>query len=227
VQASVVGNKEELDLGHIEPVLHGLGFHIEIRIREDSIDLSDVVQSDLVLLLGSSWSLTESWVREKCQQEISLIHALTARGVPMLGICFGAQLLSSAFGGVVSRNSSPEIGWSTVGFDDTNPVIAGEWMQWHYDGFSCPTGATTLASNSFGVQAISIARSLGVQFHPEVDEQVLDSWLSKGGAAELETLGRQPSDLLSLTNQRTKSGLNRFSDLVNAFLEGDLGVSEP
>ena len=141
------------------------------------------------------------------------------RGVPVLGICFGAQMLSHACGGVVERGKKTEIGWHDVVAPEVDSVLAGRWMQWHYDSFTAPRGFDVLAINEAGVQAIRRGRSLGVQFHPEANEPIVSKWMSGEGAAELAAAGIAPSSLLD----ETRRGVERTSvatpKLMDWFLE--------
>ncbi len=141
------------------------------------------------------------------------------RGVPVFGICFGAQMLSHACGGVVERGKKTEIGWHDVVAPESNSVLTGRWMQWHYDSFTAPRGFDVLAINEAGVQAIRRGRSFGVQFHPEANEPIVSKWMSGEGAAELAAVGIAPSDLLD----ETRRGVERTSvatrKLLDWFLE--------
>ena len=112
------------------------------------------------------------WVAE----EIEWLRAADAAGLPMLGICFGAQALASALGGSVHRLPKPEIGWVTVETRDADRLPAGPWMAWHEDGFTLPPLAYELASNAFGVQSFCHCRHLAVQFHPEVTAAIVADW---------------------------------------------------
>jgi hypothetical protein len=103
-------------------------------------------------------------------------------------VCFGGQVLAAALGGSVEPAPRPELGWVQVRTDAPGLIAPGPWFQWHSDRFVPPSGARTLATTDVGVQAFSIGRSLGVQFHPEVDQRLLESWL------EGELAGREPAD---------------------------------
>jgi GMP synthase-like glutamine amidotransferase len=219
MNAHVIGNIDELHLGNIASVIDDLGFLVSIHAREDGLSTRMMNDADLVLNLGSSWSLVSSEVQRASRDELEIIREVTRRGVPLIGICFGAQLLSHAFGGTVSTNSKPEIGWTRVESDNRVLGIDGEWMQWHYDGFSCPVGGEILATNPMGVQAIVVGRSLGVQFHPEANEDVVSAWVLSGGSRELEVLGVTVEQLMVETMSQSENSLGRCSGLVRSYLE--------
>jgi hypothetical protein len=67
-------------------------------------------------------------------------------------------------------------------------------------------------------QAFTIGRSLGLQFHPEVTETVLDAWLSEGGAEELAAIGVDPARLLDETRALADDAAARARQLVRGFV---------
>jgi GMP synthase-like glutamine amidotransferase len=219
MNAHVIGNIGELQLGNFASVIDDLGFSVSIHAREDGLSTRPMNDADLVFNLGSSWSLVCREVQSASEDEVEIIREFTQRGVPLIGVCFGAQLLSHAFGGTVSTNSKPEIGWTRVESDNPLLGLDGEWMQWHYDGFSCPVGGEVLATNVMGVQAIVVGRSLGVQFHPEANEEVVSAWVLSGGSRELEVLGVSIEQLMFETIGQSENSLGRCSRLVRSYLD--------
>ena len=103
-------------------------------------------------------------------------------GVPVLGICYGAQELCTLFGGKVLAAGYKEVGWLTIETARPDLIPHGPWLLFHGDRCEPPPHATVLASNETGVQAFAIGRHLGVQFHPEVvhtphGKQILENFL--------------------------------------------------
>jgi GMP synthase-like glutamine amidotransferase len=146
-----------------------------------------------VVALGSSATAAgdgPEWVG----REIEWLRAADEAGVPILGICFGAQALARALGGCVHRLSTPEVGWVTVASNDSDRIPAGPWMAWHEDGFTLPPLAYELASNAFGVQAFCHCRHLAVQFHPEVTPEIVEGW-SRSDHEDLRRAGVTREDL--------------------------------
>src|SRR5579875_2806009 len=79
------------------------------------VRLPDPLHYDAVVLLGAPWSvydeaLQERWVGE----EIGLARQADAEGIPVIGVCFGGQLLAAAHGGRVERAACAEVGWTRV-----------------------------------------------------------------------------------------------------------------
>ena len=131
----------------------------------------------------------------------ALIREARDTGKPVIGHCLGGQLIANALGARVETATSPEIGWSKIQLGDS--VEARRWfgdfagterdaLQWHYDAFSLPEGATLLASNdACALQAFAVGAILAMQFHIEIDRNKLAAWISSG-KAELATLRGQP-----------------------------------
>ncbi len=213
-----LSNRAESDIGLLDESLSGLGEYL-FAFREDPFSWRNIDTVDLFIHLGSSWSVYWASVQTQVDSEVSLMRHSIERGVPVLGICFGAQMLSHACGGVVERGRKTEIGWHDVVAPDTNSVLAGRWMQWHYDSFTAPRGFDVLAINEAGVQAIRRGRSFGVQFHPEANEPIVSKWMTGEGAAELAAVGIAPSNLLDETRLGVERTLVATRRLMEWFLE--------
>jgi GMP synthase-like glutamine amidotransferase len=178
----------------------------------------------LVVAMGSSWSVYWEDQSGPIRAEQSLLSAAHEAGIPILGICFGAQQLSTVLGGVVTNAQSPEIGWFSVQKVGETAEIApsclteGRWMQWHYDKFSVPSGATVLADSPVGPQAIMCGTALGLQFHPEATESIVRQWSSGEGRDELLTQGISRDILLAETSATVDDAERRCDELVAWFL---------
>lgn len=155
----------------------------------------DLSQIDLVISLGSDWSLTDPRIVQQVRLEGETLRDAQFVGVPVLGICFGAQLLAMINGGKVFKSSRFEVGITRVA-GVKSLECEGQWMQWHYDSFSVPPGFDELARNDLSTQAFRKGRSFGVQFHPEADSSLVSQWISSGGEGELSALGIDPQSLL-------------------------------
>jgi GMP synthase-like glutamine amidotransferase len=110
-------------------------------------------------------------------QELDLIRHAADRGVPLLGICLGAQLISKALGGSVMPGATLEVGWHAV--ERVAAASAQGWLaglpqrfevfQWHAHTFSIPHGAVALLrSRCAENQAFAAGNILAMQFHLEV-----------------------------------------------------------
>jgi GMP synthase (glutamine-hydrolysing) len=117
--------------------------------------------------------------------EVALLRRAIEAGVPTMGLCLGAQLLTEAAGGTVYRCDPPEVGWFEVEAGPeaaADPVISAlpprfMAMQWHLYACRLPGAAVELARNTTCVQALRIGEAAwGTQFHIETTREILVSW---------------------------------------------------
>lgn len=219
MKAVIIANSESPEVEVVAEFLRDFGFISSVSRREESNYGSSFGAPDLVLSLGSDWSVFCPEVQKFVDAESHYLIKLKGKGVPIFGICFGAQILSHTFGGNVTRAKVPEFGWQAVECVEALPVIGGTWFQWHKDIFSIPRNGKSLAANSVGPQAFQLGRCLGTQFHPEVTEMVLDHWLSVGGHAELEEFGVDVAELFLESRIQCELSVRRFRSLFLWFLE--------
>jgi GMP synthase-like glutamine amidotransferase len=139
-------------------------------------------------------------------------------GVPVLGICFGAQALCAALGGQVEAAARKEIGWTMIDSADPDLIPPGPWLQFHGDRCLPPDEAAILATNEIGVQAFSIGRHLAVQFHPEVDGGQLQRWFDGGGRDEAQRADQDPDAFLARTIAEEPAARVRADRLVGSAL---------
>jgi GMP synthase-like glutamine amidotransferase len=182
------------------------------------VELPDPAGFDLLVPCGAPWSVYDhdrigSWIKP----ELAWLAAAVDADVPVLGICFGAQALATALGGETVLSARPEVGWFEVRSDDPSLIPPGPWMQWHYDKFTIPPGATELARDDVCPQAFRYGRALGVQFHPEVTADGLGVWLDNGGAEKARSIGVDPDVLRREAAARAGSSRSRAYALVDAF----------
>ena len=183
---------------------------------------------DLIIPMGAPWSVYDheligSWVTA----ELAMLRTAHDHRLPVLGICFGGQLLAAAHGGSVSRSPAPEIGWVDIDSEDESLVPSGSWFQWHYDQWELPEAAKEVARNPRSSQAFVLDRNLAVQFHPEMNSEILASWITTGGADEIDRFGMSLDQLVRQTADRDLSNRERAHRLVDQFLDHMTEGSEP
>lgn len=174
---------------------------------------------DLVLPLGCTAGVYERDVATWMNDEIAFLAEAHRRRVPILGICFGGQSLAAALGAHVEQAQHAEIGWVTVETSDPEAIAAGPWMAWHIDHFQVPRGATELARTDRASHAYRLDRSVGLQFHPEVDEALVELWAKEPPDSYFAGHGADRDDLLhNLHENIAEAQVNTFK-LVDWFVE--------
>ena len=204
------------------------GFDVDVfevvpaeRVDDPAVDVTfpDPGGYDVIVPLGARWpvyddALRRSWVGDETQ----LVRDAADAGVALLGVCFGGQLLAQAFGGSVMRSSDPEIGWYDVTSDQPDLIPGGPWFQWHFDRWTLPPGATEVARTANASQAFVLGRALALQFHPEVDSELLELWLATDTTGEVASIGRTHDELRSRTTELADDAAARVRDLVRGFV---------
>jgi GMP synthase-like glutamine amidotransferase len=109
--------------------------------------------------------------------ELELIGNAVEKNIPVLGLCFGGEVLSEVLGGRVEHAPVPELGWREIETDDPGAIPAGPWLEWHYERFTTPPGAVEVARTKDAAQAFRIGPHLGVQFHPESTVEIVANWV--------------------------------------------------
>lgn len=184
-----------------------------------SVDFPDTADFDLVVFLGAPWGAwDDACIGNWLGQELELCRSLVVSGKPVLGICFGGQLMARALGGSVAPGQHPEIGWTYIWSEDKSIVSNGPWFQFHYDRWTVPPGAREIARNPAASQAFTIENSLAVQFHPELDSAALVGWLELDGAGLVSKDHQDPEIMLKQTIAEDEAGEARTNELIDNFL---------
>lgn len=186
-------------------------FRIDVEDRE--VDPSDY---DLIVSLGSEFAAFDD-TKRFVPKEAELMREAVDADVPVLGLCFGGQMLARVLGAEVYRSDDSEIGWLPVRSRDPDLVPDGPWFQWHFDTFTLPPGATLIAESDAGPQAFVAGRSLGLQFHPEVTTEIMDDWV-RVYRHELDADGVDPDGLLEETKRLAPESRRIAWQLLEGFL---------
>ena len=216
MRALVIGNAGDFDPGFVGHRLRRRGYAFVEAHREHPDQWSGLDGIDLVLTLGSEWNVYRPETAAVVEAEAAIVRDVVARDIPLLAICFGAQVLSHALGGTVSRTDRPEIGWYRL---DGPEVARGPWMEWHDDVFTVPEGFDVLAATDVGPQLVRGGRNLATQFHPEATETMIRRWLAEGGADQLRERGGDPDELLAETRANVERSRPAAEALVDWFLD--------
>ena len=216
-RALIIQHEQPTPGGYVHQWLEDRGaaqdvFRIDVEERE--VDPRDY---DMIVSLGSEFAAFDDsipWL----EREKRLLAEAADADVAVLGICFGGQLLARVLGGRSFRGEVSEIGWLPVRTQVPELVTEGPWFQWHFDTFAPPPGARLMADSPAGPQAYAVGRSLGLQFHPEVTPEIMESWVA-AYRHELDREGVDPDQLLTDTYRRADETRAAAYRLFDGFLE--------
>ena len=178
---------DETDAPHlVGRWLEELGFEIQVlrAFAGESVPISVPSNVAALLPLGGHMNATEDHLHPWLAPERALLKDAIDRDIPIFAICLGTQLLAVAGGGKVERAELGEVGIYEIRrnevadsiFNFDAPVPAA---QWHEDQVTVlPTDATLLASSELCENQIYRigTNTYGVQFHPEIDLEVVKWW---------------------------------------------------
>ena len=214
----VIRHHAEDSPGLIAEAFKARGAELSMHLSPDDGPLPPFDGADHIVMLGAIPSIYDpevSWI----EPELRWLRAADEAGVPVLGICYGAQELCTIFGGQVVAADQKEVGWLMIDSIRPDLIPAGPWLLFHGDRCELPPEATILATNATGIQAFSIGRHLGVQFHPEVDGAQLAQWLESGARRAAAEAGQDPDELLAQAYAEEPASRARADRLVETALQ--------
>ena len=206
-------------LGTLEPLFLSDGFQIEeVNAQKDRVPFSPG-QYNAIVILGGPMSAYDNLSYLAREQE--LIRNAIRKEIPVLGICLGSQLIAQAIGGRVHRGPKKEIGWSQViltpnGHKSLFNGIRHKTLrvfQWHGDTYDLPETAKIMASSTLYPQAFRFGSAFGIQFHLEVDGEMIRTWLQEYS----EELSRElinPRDIILSNESRNIEELKNTCKVV-------------
>jgi GMP synthase (glutamine-hydrolysing) len=199
-------------LGTLDPMLRNRGHRIRyVNFHRDPDARPDIARYDALIVLGGPQMPDQLGRHPHLRVEMACIEGALQRGIPVLGICLGAQLLAHTLGARVRPMDAWEIGWSDLEPTHTSaadPVFCAlvepsPAFQWHGYTFDLPAGAVHLARSArCEQQAFRYGDcAYGLQGHLELDERLINRWLGlpdyladlerHGGGLDADTLRRE------------------------------------
>ena len=215
--------RQLLVLQHIEREGPGLFCQVAekrgLKVRVFRLDLGeslpDLIEGDLLLVLGGPMGIRDinNPIYPWLLKEVEFIRNALRQKVGIIGVCLGAQLLAYAAGGnvqILKEGSPPqplaEIGWSPISSNRINknddlisflnlPLTV---LHWHGDRILLPTTAELIASSSRCKEQLFKIGPLayGLQFHIEIDEGMVNSWIEEDIEFITATLGLDGPSIL-------------------------------
>lgn len=198
---------------------------VEVVVHSpDAGAFPDPGEFDFVVALGSGDAAYDDTLSYG-EGERALLAAAVERSVPVLGVCFGAQMLARTLGGEVTRMERPEIGWAVL--ETTQPLVEpGPWLTWHFDAFVTPPDAVEIARTPQAAQAFVHGPHLGVQFHPEATVSSVASWARTyadaivGAGGTVDALNAETRKRAAQARAAAHRLFDRFWDRAHALGEG-------
>ncbi|KKH91830.1 amidotransferase [Methanosarcina sp. 1.H.T.1A.1] len=153
---------------------------------------------DMLLIMGGTMSVYQEKEFPWLRPEKEFVKKVIDTGKPVLGSCFGAQMIAEVLGGKVTRNRFKEIGWHRVkalaeenlnnGRGINSELPAGLFPEftafmWHGDTFEIPPGAVRLFESEACPNQGFIYKGniIGLQFHPEADRRWIRNIIDDSG----------------------------------------------
>ncbi|MCE9653602.1 MAG: type 1 glutamine amidotransferase [Nitrosarchaeum sp.] len=178
----IVHNTRIEGSGHLGELLNNDGFNIHsVHAKHEKLPEK---KYSLVVILGAPESANDDLPYLQAEQK--LIKKTVDADIPLLGICLGSQLIAKTFGGKVYQGPKKEIGFYHDLIADNNSKLFSGFtnpftvFHWHGDTFDLPKNANRLVhSENYQNQAFQIGSAVGLQFHMEVNEEMINLWLDK------------------------------------------------
>ena len=138
------------------------------------------------VVMGGPMSANDTRAYPRLAEEVAWLGECAARGVPVLGVCLGAQLLARALGSTVAPAPASEIGFGPIEIMARADPVVGPLaptavvLHWHGEVLGLPPDARWLArSSATEVQAFRASRAWGLLFHAEADAALIEQWLGE------------------------------------------------
>ena len=216
----VVQNTRIESSGYLGELLSRDGFDItSINAKHEIIPNK---KFSLVVILGAPESANDDLPYLRAEQQ--LIKNSVEKNIPVLGICLGSQLIAKTFGAKIYSGPKKEIGFYNdlkISSDSTffsgfqNPFTV---FHWHGDTFDLPQGALRLASSEhYPNQAFQYKSAIGLQFHLEVNEEMVNLWLDNAQEKLQKISYINPQEIRSEINENISIVKSNMKNFYNNF----------
>lgn len=233
----VVRHAANEGLGLLGTVLRDAG------IQHRTVDFSngDGASMDLrgaggLIILGGAASVCELSRYPHLADECAMVEQAITGGMPVLGICLGAQIIAHALGARVYHGDRREVGWGSVTLTDdaqNDPLFVGrpspmDVFHMHGDTYDLPSDAHLLArSDLYEHQAFEWgAQAYGFQFHLEFTDSMVERLMADPEVREYVTAaGADPEALAAVAGERVDAMADTARDVFERFFEHCGGVA--
>ena len=206
--------------GYLGDLLKNDGFEItSVNAKNEELPKKDF---SLIVILGAPESANDDLPYLLAEQQ--LIKDCVEKNIPVLGICLGSQLIAKTFGAKIYRGPKKEIGFyndlkisndSTLFSGFKNPFTV---FHWHADTFDLPENAIRLASSEhYPNQAFQYKSAVGLQFHLEVNEDMVNLWLDNSEEKLKKISDINPQKIRSEINENISTVKSNMKNFYNNF----------
>lgn len=212
-------------LGSIETWLSERGADVQYTHFYESSALPNPRTVDLVIAMGGPMSVNDERGHPWLKPEKGFVHEAIRRGLPVVGVCLGAQLIASALGARVYANTEKEIGWFPIeavdadgdGFRFSRQATV---FHWHGETFDLPPGAVRIARNSVCEnQAFRIGKNvIGLQFHLETTPETADALIRNCRGELVDSAYIQTEQAMRAAPESAYAEINKLMSKVLSYV---------
>lgn len=220
-------------LGSIEAWAQQAGHHISHTALYNNEALPNVEDIDYLVIMGAPMNIYQEGDYPWLVAEKRFIAEAIATGKPVLGICFGAQLIADVLGAKVSPNIEKEIGWFPIEKVENFPDIPAlealpnqlEVFHWHGDTFSLPSNARPLFRSAVCEQQgfIYQEKVIALQFHLETTPSSADALIQACGDEIVNAPYIQSAEQMCIKPERFTS-INQVMCTILDYLQQQVEV---
>ncbi len=228
----IVKNVTSEGPGTIEDFLKEKGMDYSVvdfsGCEANEADVPDVRKFSHLVIMGAPIAVYDSVGAPFLHFEVAMIRAFILSKKPVLGICFGAQMIAYALKADVYAGGTQEIGWDKVditseGMNDpafaslaVNSGSIAEVFQWHGDTFDLPKKAVCMASSAaYQNQAFKYSDNVyGLQFHIEVTPDMIREWFENEEGVDADKMVEHSQRIFAEYSKRAMIFYKLFFDSV-------------
>ena len=216
----LVQNTKSEGSGYLGDLLKNDGFEITlVNAQHESLPKNNF---SLVVILGAPESANDNLSYLQAEQQ--LVKSCVEKNTPVLGICLGSQLIAKTFGAKIYRGPKKEIGfYNDLKISNNSALFSGfknpfTVFHWHADTFDLPENAIRLASSEhYPNQAFQYKSAVGLQFHLEVNEDMVNLWLDNTEEKLQKIPDIDPQKIRSEINENISTVKSNMKNFYNNF----------
>lgn len=186
MRVAIVENTPSTQHGQIGVALHEAGAAIDLYKPRRGDALPGSINADALVVFGGEQAANDDDAHPYLPQLAQMMRNWSEAGLPVLGVCLGAQILARGFGAENLLGAASETGWCEVELTPdaaADPVLGHlparfPIYQMHTDTFGLPEGGVRLAGSGVAAnQCFRMGRATyGMQFHFEANRKVAAAW---------------------------------------------------